>query len=1018
MAKSYKVSVFAGTKVVADMAQQVKNATIEASIQLKTIKGGATSATPTILAPGPTGQNRKMEDVVGWFVNGTATNPPVATGTPWEAPAGNKNTNWWNGTTWSLASSIALPKGQGLLALFDPAKVGGYAKDAQVRDANGVIYVSLKDGNTSALSVEADWGIISSKVESLYGTNTNASGSQKLITDTRDLNSYEDISSTLALGTVTVNPVGSTATSSVSTTVESLKIDAAQGDVFSIKAQGGSSNRAWAFLGADDKVLSISAQGDVNDLITAPPFTKKLVVNNIIAQKNRFVLKIKGINSLVYSAQKKASDNDKKEITKQYDFKDIIAKQWYANNNSIVEQDITGNAVYNSGGIAIDVEEGDIFQIFTYSSNTRRPYYFVDNTGAVLSYSTTYGDNIDSPVWAVAPAGSKKMYVNIINSQGYLDTLVTLGFKVIKLLDYKNETSSKLKKYIPLIDTIGESFGHNVKFNTLYNTNQLTINESTDRIYDANLASCRIACQEGDIFIIGGKGGHTGRLYCFGSSNGSLFQKEPEYKAVSNVDLSIVPTVIKAPANASVLFVNVNIDSPFKIVKISKSLLDIVKFNTETAVAQIDSKAQSAINTANTALQVANNASKDVNYNTYNIGSGFEWFFNNCVSRADYMLSRQILSAKANKMIDQNKVNLKTIDQANGGSIFFMHDSTVQYYPIDGSNGKVFCFTLANDADTGDSATYPNAYVTLISMSASSLGVFNTATYQKIVVAKRNDIIDGVTIKSGCGVPNSYLVGDILHLIFSAQGTDNIWYEFHAEYNCITSTLSGIQKCKIGVNDMTCSNIASYIGQNDNLMISINASIADLNGWYYACVCAQAAFKKGVIIRTQNFKDWEFVAEPKIQMTSNAQFEGAMGAINGNLFLALRQLNSDHLIFLKMDALGNILEEQVIPGKPSRANFFKRGTTELHLAFSSNSFGGIPRLNTVIMRVDPVNLKDSIPMQDVPFYGNYLAVAPRSMNLQFISFTTGTTGVNLSSMNYGQKSAQDVMTAVMISITI
>ncbi|HAK30952.1 MAG TPA: hypothetical protein DCO90_17305, partial [Sphingobacterium sp.] len=89
-----------------------------------------------------------------------AANPPVATGTPWEAPAGNKNTNWWNGTTWSLASSVALPKGQGLLALFDAAKAGGYAKDAQVRDANGVIYVSLKDGNISALSVKEDWGIV------------------------------------------------------------------------------------------------------------------------------------------------------------------------------------------------------------------------------------------------------------------------------------------------------------------------------------------------------------------------------------------------------------------------------------------------------------------------------------------------------------------------------------------------------------------------------------------------------------------------------------------------------------------------------------------------------------------------------------------------------------------------------------------------------------------------------------------------------------------------------------------
>jgi len=111
MAKSYKVSVIAGTKVVADMAQHVRNATIEASIQIKTVKGGATSATATILPPGPPGANRKMEDVEGWFVNGTNANPPVATGTPWEAPSGSKNTNWWDGIAgaWILGSSVPLP---------------------------------------------------------------------------------------------------------------------------------------------------------------------------------------------------------------------------------------------------------------------------------------------------------------------------------------------------------------------------------------------------------------------------------------------------------------------------------------------------------------------------------------------------------------------------------------------------------------------------------------------------------------------------------------------------------------------------------------------------------------------------------------------------------------------------------------------------------------------------------------------------------------------------------------------
>lgn len=79
---------------------------------VKAVAGGATSSSPTILRPGPTGQNRKMEDVEGWFVNGTADEPPVAVGDPWEAPAGFKNVNWWDGIagTWSLGSSVELPK--------------------------------------------------------------------------------------------------------------------------------------------------------------------------------------------------------------------------------------------------------------------------------------------------------------------------------------------------------------------------------------------------------------------------------------------------------------------------------------------------------------------------------------------------------------------------------------------------------------------------------------------------------------------------------------------------------------------------------------------------------------------------------------------------------------------------------------------------------------------------------------------------------------------------------------------
>lgn len=78
-------------------------------------------------------------------------------------PAGSLGILGWNGTAWSLSQSVVLPKGQdgqGLLSLFDPAKSGGYSKDAQVRDSNGFAYVSLKDANTSSLTVTTDWSVI------------------------------------------------------------------------------------------------------------------------------------------------------------------------------------------------------------------------------------------------------------------------------------------------------------------------------------------------------------------------------------------------------------------------------------------------------------------------------------------------------------------------------------------------------------------------------------------------------------------------------------------------------------------------------------------------------------------------------------------------------------------------------------------------------------------------------------------------------------------------------------------
>lgn len=122
---------------------------------VKAVAGGATSSIPTILRPGPAGSNRKMEDVTGWFVNGTSAEPPVATGTAWEAPAGKKNTNWWDGTAkvWSLGSSLPLPAN----TLNAPDWVAGSYKKNDIVTNSNKQWVALENTSQIPSDTASQW---------------------------------------------------------------------------------------------------------------------------------------------------------------------------------------------------------------------------------------------------------------------------------------------------------------------------------------------------------------------------------------------------------------------------------------------------------------------------------------------------------------------------------------------------------------------------------------------------------------------------------------------------------------------------------------------------------------------------------------------------------------------------------------------------------------------------------------------------------------------------------------------
>lgn len=73
---------------------------------VKPIPGGATEATAVVLQPNALGQTREMNNVTGWFKN--------PTGPAWEAPLNSINSNWWDGSIWSLGSSTSLPIQEGV----------------------------------------------------------------------------------------------------------------------------------------------------------------------------------------------------------------------------------------------------------------------------------------------------------------------------------------------------------------------------------------------------------------------------------------------------------------------------------------------------------------------------------------------------------------------------------------------------------------------------------------------------------------------------------------------------------------------------------------------------------------------------------------------------------------------------------------------------------------------------------------------------------------------------------------
>ncbi|WP_286882935.1 CotH kinase family protein [Sphingobacterium sp. UBA5980] len=135
-------------------------------------------------------------------------------GTALPAIGANKVASFfWDGSleTWEKIDEVNVKgdkgvSGQGKLILWSTDHVDaesgqkGYMENDQVRDSNGVTYVSLKDGNTSALSVTADWLSIGIVVDQIFDKTSDNAISPKALLPIIALDNSKDLTGKLNEG--------------------------------------------------------------------------------------------------------------------------------------------------------------------------------------------------------------------------------------------------------------------------------------------------------------------------------------------------------------------------------------------------------------------------------------------------------------------------------------------------------------------------------------------------------------------------------------------------------------------------------------------------------------------------------------------------------------------------------------------------------------------------------------------------------------------------------------------------
>lgn len=261
------------------------------------------------------------------------------------------------------------------------------------------------------------------------------------------------------------------------------------------------------------------------------------------------------------------------------------------------------------------------------------------------------------------------------------------------------------------------------------------------------------------------------------------------------------------------------------------------------------------------------------------------------------------------------------------------HDATICML-----NNIIYCVRSLYSG-SGDNASNDNAAVVL---TTSDLDGTNINT---INVAKKDDILDGITIVGGCGSPNLYLDGTDIHIYFTAHIT-NDYTILHCVYDTLTGTLGNYSIITINGNACDTSVVNNLLGLQLSYSVGqfnamqMNASIGFDNDVAYVGLCAGTNAKsgRGAILKSDDFVNWETftLLDPNI---ITPIYEVACYALSGYLFVMARSAYDNLKGYIAKYSIESesVLEEYYLLNGSSRPDFvYHNGNLYLFNVDSAN----------------------------------------------------------------------------------